>query len=69
MNMSLPASESHCIASRQYCSSSASMCTRQIGQRRFRTNHWSTQVMWNRCIHGKRLQHTSANIPSNLGRE
>lgn len=33
-----------------------SMSTRQIGQCLFVTNHWSTQSVWKRCMHGKRLQ-------------
>ena len=38
----------------------ASMSTRQIGQRLFKPNHWSTQGTWNKCIQGKRLTSSSS---------
>lgn len=33
-----------------------SMSTRQIGQCLFVTSHWSTQSLWNKCMHGRRLK-------------
>ena len=34
----------------------ASISTLQIGHFLLVVSHWSTHSMWNRCIHGKRLQ-------------
>lgn len=33
-----------------------SMSTRQMGQCLLVTSHWSTQSMWNKCMHGRRLK-------------
>lgn len=33
-----------------------SMSTRQIGHRLLDDNHWSIHSMWNKCMHGKRLE-------------
>lgn len=40
-----------------------SISTRQIGQCLLVISHWSTQSIWNKCIHGKRL--TSFSISNN----
>lgn len=57
-----------------------SMSTRQMGQCLLVTSHWSTQSVWNRCIHGnrrtsfsiskrdKQIAHFSASSSVSLGR-
>lgn len=32
------------------------MSTRQMGQQLLVHNHWSTQSMWNKCMHGSLLK-------------
>ena len=40
----------------------ASISTLHIGHFLFMPSHWSTQTMWNKCIHGKRLKYNNIKI-------